>query len=138
MEWCVINERAISLPFSIDSYGGVATTTDQSKIWADKVRSVLGTMLRERVMRPDFGTVIPYSLFNGETSAVDEIRGEVSKAFGAQLPLLTLDKTNITFDDYTSIMSVEVIYALPNNEVVSTVVGLVLVDGANPIYQELL
>ena len=77
-----MNERAISLPFSIDSYGGVATTTDQSKIWADKVRSVLGTMLRERVMRPDFGTVIPYSLFNGETSAVDEIRGEVSKAFG--------------------------------------------------------
>ena len=133
-----MDERAISLPFSVDSYGGVASTSEQSKIWADKVRSVLGTMLRERVMRPDFGTVIPYSLFNGETSAVDEVRSEVSKAFGAQLTLLTLDKTNITFDEYTNVMSVEVVYALPNNEVVSTVVGLVLVDGANPLYQELL
>lgn len=138
MGWCIMDERAISLPFSVDSYGGVASTSEQSKIWADKVRSVLGTMLRERVMRPDFGTVIPYSLFNGETSAVDEVRSEVSKAFGAQLPLLTLDKTNITFDEYTNVMSVEVVYALPNNEVVSTVVGLVLVDGANPLYQELL
>ena len=133
-----MNEKAISLPFSVDSYGGVTVTSEQSKIWADRVRSVLGTMLRERVMRPDFGTIIPYSLFNGETSAVDEVRSEVSKAFSSQLPLLTLEKTNITYDDYTNVMSVEVVYDLPNNEVVSTVVGLVLVDGANPLYQELL
>lgn len=133
-----MNEKAISLPFSVDSYGGITVTSEQSKIWADRVRSVLGTMLRERVMRPDLGTIIPYSLFNGETSAVDEVRSEVSKAFSSQLPLLTLEKTNITYDDYTNVMSVEVVYDLPNNEVVSTVVGLVLVDGANPLYQELL
>ncbi len=36
------------------------------------------------------------------------------------------------------VMNVEVVYALPNNEIVSTIVGLVLVDGANPLYQELL
>ena len=128
----------MSLPFSIDSYGNVAVTSEQSKIWADRVRSVLGTMLRERVMRPDFGTVIPYSLFNGETSATDEVRAEVAKAFGSQLQLLTLDQVNVTMDEYTNVMNVEVVYALPNNEIVSTVVGLVLVDGANPLYQELL
>ena len=133
-----MSEKALSLPFSVDSYGKIAVTTDQSKIWADRVRSVLGTMLRERVMRPTFGTVIPYSLFNGEDSAVNEVKMEVTKAFNTQLQLLTLEKTNVTIDQYTNVMSIEVIYALPNNEVVSTVVGLVLVDGANPLYQELL
>ena len=57
-----MSEIAMSLPFSIDPYGKVSSTTDQKKIWADKVRSVLGTALRERVMLPTFGTLIPYEI----------------------------------------------------------------------------
>ena len=131
-------EYAISLPFSVDSYGKVASSTDQSKIWADRVRSVLGTTIRERVMRPNFGTLIPFALFNTETGAVSQVEAEVSKAFAQQLGLLNLQNVNVTVDQYTNVLTVEAIYGLPNNEVVSTVVGLVLVDGANPIYQELL
>lgn len=131
-------EVALSLPFSIDPYGSVSTTTDQSKIWADRVRSVLGTVLRERVMRPTMGTIIPFSLFNSEESAAAEIRAEVGKAFGEQLQLLTLEKVNVTSDSYTNVLNIEVIYGLPNNETVSTIVGLVLIDGAKPIYEELL
>lgn len=130
-------EKAISLPFSIDPYGRVSFTTLQSKIWADRVRSVLGTFLRERVMRPNFGTLIPYALFETETSATIQIENEVEKAFNQQLPLLRLQSTNVTFDEYSNVVTVEVIYALPNNETVSTVVGLVLIQGANPPYQEL-
>lgn len=131
-------EYAISLPFSVDSYGKIGSTTDQSKIWADRVRSVLGTTIRERVMRPNFGTLIPFALFNTETGAISQVEAEVSKAFAQQLGLLNLQKVNVTVDQYTNVLTVEAIYGLPNNEVVSTVVGLVLVDGANPIYQELL
>ena len=130
-------ESTIALPFSIDQYGKVTSTVDQSKIWADRVRSVLGTSLRERVMLPKFGTLIPFSLFDTETSAVAQIENEVQKAFATQLPLLYLQKVTVTIDQYTNVLTIEVIYGLPNNEVVSTVVGLVLVDGANPLYQEL-
>jgi phage baseplate assembly protein W len=49
-------EKTIALPFSVDPYGKVTVASDQSKIWADRVRSVIGTFLRERVMRPEFGT----------------------------------------------------------------------------------
>jgi phage baseplate assembly protein W len=131
-------ERAISLPFSVDPYGRVSSTQLQSKIWSDKVKSVLGTTLRERVMRPNFGTLIPYSLFNSETSAVAEITSEVNSAFVGQLPLLSLQKVNVTSDQYSYVLTVEVIYGLPNSEVVSTVVGLVLIQGTKPIYEELL
>jgi phage baseplate assembly protein W len=133
-----MSEKALSLPFSIDSYGKVSVSTDQSKIWADRVRSVIGTTVRERVMRPTVGTLIPFSMFNSETSAVAQIEVEIQKAFTEQLKLLNLNSVNITVYEYTNVLNVEVIYALPNNEVVSTIVGLVFIDGANPIYQELL
>jgi len=131
-------EKALSLPFSIDSYGNVSSTSDQSKIWADRVRSVLGTTVRERVMRSGFGTLIPFSLFDTESSAMSQVKTEVNKAFITQLALLRLDKTTVTVDEYTRVLTIEVVYALPNNEVVSTVVGVALIDGANPIYEELL
>ena len=132
-----MSEKALALPFSVDAYGKVSVTQVQSKIWADRVRSVLGTTIRERVMRPTFGTRIPFALFDTETSAVAQVEAEVQKAFAEQLPLLNLQTTNVTIDEYTNVLTIEVIYGLPNNEIVSTVVGLVLVEGANPIYQEL-
>lgn len=131
-------EKAIALPFAIDPYGKVGATQEQSKIWADRVRSVLGTAVRERLMRATFGTLIPFALFETDTTAESQIRVEVEQAFVKQLSLLSLQSIVVTIDSYTNVLNVEVIYALPNNEVVSTIVGLVLVDGANPIYQELL
>lgn len=131
-------EVAISLPFSIDAYGKVATTTDQRKIWSDRVRSVLGTALRERVMRPTFGTLIPYALFETATNAETEIRTEVSTAFNTQLSLLDLVSVDVLIDQYTNVMTVTVVYDLPNQETVSTSVGLILIDGTTPSYQELL
>jgi phage baseplate assembly protein W len=131
-------QKAIALPFSIDPYGKVGSTQSQSKIWSDRVKSVLGTSLRERVMRPNFGTLIPYTLFNSETEATAQIQSEVEKAFAQQLDLLTLQQTIVTSDIYTSTLTVEVIYGLPNDEVTSTLIGLVFSQGANPIYEELL
>jgi hypothetical protein len=69
---------------------------------------------------------------------MSQVKTEVNKAFITQLALLRLDKTTVTVDEYTRVLTIEVVYALPNNEVVSTVVGVALIDGANPIYEELL
>lgn len=131
-------EVTIQLPFSIDPYGKVSQTTSQSKIWADRVRSVIGTTLRERVMRPQFGTIIPYALFESSGTAISEVKAEVTKAFSSQLPLLRLQSVEVTLDEYTNVLTADVIYDLPNNEQVTTVVGLILVRGTNPPYEELL
>jgi phage baseplate assembly protein W len=132
------SEKAISLPFSIDTSGSIGTTTEQSKIWADRVRSVLGTSLRERVMRPTFGTLIPFSLFNNVDNAVEEIRDEVTRAFDRYLQLLTLQDTTVEQDLYTNTLKVTVTYALPNQEVNKTTVGYVTIQGTIPMYEELL
>ena len=133
-------EVAIALPFNINSYGQVNVTKDQRKIWADRVRSVIGTSLRERLMRPSFGTTIPFSLFEGSTEALEEIEAEVRNAFSQQLRLLRLEQVNLTADPTTSEVNVETVYRLPNDEVVntSTLIGVVVLDGANPLFEELL
>lgn len=129
-------ETAISLPFSIDPYGKVAQTTDQTKIWADKVRSVIGTALKERVMRPTFGTDIPSAVFENQEDADGRILELVSTSFNNQLPRLDLQSVSNSFDQYSGTLTVDITYALPNEEIVSTTVGLIVVSGTLIPYEE--
>lgn len=129
-------EKTIALPFSIDPYGKVTITSDQSKIWADRVRSVMGTFLRERVMRPEFGTDIPYSVFNTQEAAQQEISTETAQAFNQHLPLLTLDSVSSSFDSYSGVINVTITYKLPNDIVVDTTIGILTVRGNIPPYEE--
>ena len=131
-------EVAISLPFRVDPYGKIAVSTDQQKIWADRVRSVLGTALKERVMQPLLGTEIPYSIFQTQEDASILIERETQAAFETQLPLLSLQSVTTTFDEFTGIINVSTVYDLPNNTQVETVVGIAYIQGTNPIYQETL
>ena len=131
-------EVTIALPFSIDPYGRVTQTTDQTKIWADKVRSIIGTALNERVMRPLFGTDIPLAVFESQTDAQGIVQDLVSTSFNTQLPRLTLQSVSSVFDEYTSTLNVEVIYALPNDEVVSTTIGFIALEGNLIPYEETL
>jgi len=130
-------ERAISLPFSIDSYGNVSSTKDQNKMWADKVRTVVGTTLGERVMRPDFGTQIPYATFNGRQIVADATKRELFTAFAKFLPALTLQSVDVKFGE-EDVVSADVTYALPNQEEVTITVGLAYIAGNAPIYEEFL
>ena len=131
-------EIAISLPFRVDPYGKIAVSTDQQKIWADRVRSVLGTALKERVMQPLLGTEIPYSVFQTQEDASILIERETQAAFETQLPLLSLQSVITTFDEFTNIINVSTVYDLPNNTQVETIVGIAYIQGTNPIYQETL
>ena len=127
---------SVSLPFSIDSYGKVGVTKEYSKLWADRVRATIGTALGERVMRPEFGSLIPFQVFNGEEEATVAIQTDVTQVFNDQLPLLELSQTDVSFDEYTGTINILIIYALPNEEVVSTNIGIVTVTGINPTAEE--
>lgn len=129
-------ETAISLPFRVSPYGSIVATTEQSKIWSDRVRSVIGTNLRERVMRPNFGSLVPSSFMETTDEAETLIKTEVTNAFANQLSLLTLQSTEVTYDEYSNYLSVTITYALPSNEEVKTTVKLITLDGKNPSTEE--
>lgn len=129
-------ETALSLPFKLDAYGKFTSSTDQAKIWADRVRIVLGTNLRERLMRPEFGTLIPSAFMETQEMANSMVTTEVTRAFATQLDKLKFQSVNTSFDEFTNVMQVTVIYDLPNNERVDTTVSIVFIDGNLPPYEE--
>ena len=121
-------ELAISLPFSINAYGDVSSTTDQRKIWSDRVRFVIGTNLEERILSPEFGTLVPSAFMETSESAESKIISEVERAFPLQLSLLTLQGVDVSFDDYTGTTSVNITYSLPNGEVTDTTVAVTYIS----------
>ena len=134
MGWLM--ETSISLPFKVTSYGSIATTTEQAKIWSDRVRAVIGTNIKERVMLPDFGTLVPEAFMQTEDDAESTIKTEVERGFTKYLDQLNLSSVNITFDEYTNTTNVVILYQLPNNEEASVTIGIVTNIGTLPQTQE--
>ena len=129
-------ETTISLPFKVTSYGTIASTTEQAKIWADRVRAVIGTNIRERIMNPEFGTLVPEAFMQTQDDAETMIRNEVERGFAKYLDLLTLSSVEVTFDEYNGTTNVVITYDLPNNEQTTTTVSLITIVGNLPSTQE--
>jgi phage baseplate assembly protein W len=131
-------ELAIALPFSIDDFGSIATTTSQPKIWADRVRSAVGTALSERVFRENYGTTIPSKLWDSVDTMSEVIEEQIETAFTRDLENLTLDEVEVVYDDRKETIFAEISYFLPNNEQTSITIGVATVSPTEPIVEELL
>lgn len=106
---------AISLPFRIDGYGRVASTTDPSKIWADRVRSVLMTTIGERVMRPFFGSTVTEEVYDILDEVPELVFAAVSQAFSEYLPRLTFNDVQVVQEDEEDgYLFLEISYTLPD------------------------
>jgi phage baseplate assembly protein W len=131
-------ETAISLPFSLDAYGRITSTVSQQKIFSDRVLSVIGTNLKERVMLVEFGTKITSYLYGSVEKAISAIPGEIEQAFAKFLPTLTYSNTNVIYDEQTGTLLLDIIYELPNGETNSTTLEIVAIASKNPPVQETL
>ena len=132
-------ETAISLPFSVNLYGRIGTTTERTKLWQDRVRSVIGTYLGERVMRPNFGADVVDAVHETSEEAEIIVENQVRQAFNTYLPTLTLTDVVTDYDESTGVLNVELVYALPDStieDVSSTTIGLVRIAGTLPPLQE--
>lgn len=128
-------EIAIALPFTLTAQGTVAVTSDQNKIWQDRVYSVLATSIGERVHRYNFGTSIVTQQFNSADEASEIIKNDVADAFSAFLPLLKLTDVSTTFSQDDAVLNVSVQYQLPNNQTQSQSIGQISLNGSQP-FQE--
>ena len=127
-----ISESAISLPFTITADGKIGETNDQSKIWADRVLSVIGTGWGQRLLRYEFGTKIHTEVYNSITAAEENIKTEIATAFENFLPLLTLSEVMTSYSQSTNEITVDVRYKLPNQEENTVSIGTVSIKGTLP------
>lgn len=113
-----MTERAISLPFSFDSSGALSYTTDEKKIWQDRVVLVVMTRLSERVMRPTFGSTAPDTAFESETTAESAIKQAIAVGFAQWLRPLTLTQVTVSIDptDGYLVATVQYKYEKERNE----------------------
>ena len=107
-------ETAISLPFSFNSSGGVSYTTDQKKMWQDRVVVAVMTSLGERVMLPNFGSTVQASAFTNVNDALNSIQEGVRKAFSTWLPVLNLKKVEGQVDPFDGYLIINITYTYGN------------------------
>jgi len=131
-----VSETTVSLPFTINEFGNVASSSSQEKIWADRVRVAIGTTVGERVMRPGFGTEIPTLVLGDADRAIEQIKDQVRLAFTRDLSLLELSSTEVAFDEQSGALKVEIIYSLPNQQVQTVTMGFAKLSGNYPIIEE--
>jgi len=125
-------EYAISLPFTLGFTGSIDTTTDQRKIWADRVLSVVGTALGERPQRYYFGSKVHFESFENVEQAQDGIERAISEAFAKYLPLLTFREITSTYSQDTGVLDVTVLYSLPDESLSEVKIGTVQINGSEP------
>lgn len=105
-----MTERAISLPFSFDSAGSISYTTDEKKIWQDRVVLIVMTRLNERVMRPTFGSEASNSLFENTNSAINLLKDTIATAFSNWLKDLILVDVSVYTDAADGYLVAEIFY----------------------------
>lgn len=130
-------ETAMTFPFALDDKGNVARTTDQNKIWSDRVQIAIGTRIGERVMRTDFGSKVARGLFDTVSSMEALIEEDLNAVFTYQFPLLKLDVVETSYDELSNMLTVTVTYSLPNKTTISStaVVGTVTLSGNRQPYE---
>lgn len=125
-----IKEKAIALPFKIDTYGNIGYTVSQEKIWADRVKSAINTGLTERVNNLGFGTKISSEIFNTQSVAEETVRSEIQNVFSTYFKLLTLKSIETSFNEITNEITVEVSYTIPDGRDNTLQIGTaVIIDG---------
>ena len=73
-------ERAIITPFTLDPNGNIAYTSNQNKIWDERVVSVVGTVAGTRLQRPTFGLSVVKMPFDTREAIKEEMVRAVTEA----------------------------------------------------------
>jgi phage baseplate assembly protein W len=106
--------KAISYPFTLDPFGKTTSTTDQRKIYQDRVLTLLSTAVGERPMRPTYGTNMAVAMFENQGKVEDAINQAIRSAVSTWIPELTVEKINVKNFLDTGAVTVEVNVTLPD------------------------
>jgi phage baseplate assembly protein W len=106
--------KAISFPFTLDPFGKTTSSTNQKKIYQDRVLTLLSTAVGERPMRPTYGTNIATAMFENQGRVEKAINDAIRSAVSKWLPELTVNKINIVGFLDTGAVTVEINITLPD------------------------
>ena len=105
---------AISFPYTFDPFGVVDTSSDQTKIYQDRILTLLSTIKGERPMRPTYGTDVAKAMFENQGNAKNAINQAIRSAIAQWIPEVEIANVNVTLFDESGRVGVEVNVVLPD------------------------
>lgn len=106
--------KAISFPFTLDPFGKTTSTTNQRKIYQDRVLTLLSTAVGERPMRPTYGTNIGVAMFENQGNVEKAINDAIRSAISKWIPGLTVNNITVVGFLDTGAVTVELNVSLPD------------------------
>jgi len=106
--------KSITYPFTLDPFGVVATTSDQTKIYQDRIVTLLSTAKGERPMRPTYGTDIARAMFENQGTVDAAIKTAVMSAMDKWIPEVTIDNILISGVNEDGQVQVVLLVTLPD------------------------
>jgi len=108
--------KAIRFPFEIDKSGKIISTEIATKIYQDRVLTLLSTVVYQRPMMPGYGVDIARSLYETMGNMYSSIGESISRAMGYSLPYIKLKDVQIdsSSPSVETGINVTVLIELPN------------------------
>lgn len=104
-------------PFRVDPQGRIAFTSDPKRVLMNRVRTIIGTEVGERVMRPDYGVPLQVLLFEGDDDMLGTIlAGDIERALQEYEPgVIVQSVTTDSSDQLDGVINLNVIYSAVNS-----------------------
>ena len=108
---------AISFPFSLNPFGVVESTELSSKIWVDRVLTLLSTNIGQRPILTDYGTDIMRFLFENENNTALGVDQAIRSAIANWLPEISVKEIAITNVDSEGRFVIDLTVLLPDSTI---------------------
>jgi len=106
---------SIAYPYTIDPNGLVSATSNSTKLYLDKVLTLVSTYMGQRPMMPDYGVDWSGALFENDNVARVAIPIAIRGAVAKWIPEVQVSDVNINFDELEGIENVTLGLLLPDN-----------------------
>lgn len=91
-----VSPKALDMPFRVDGTGRIANTNDVSRQMALRLRSIIGTIPNERVMRPSYGSGAPLYVHDlNDNLRASMLAARVKEAIEIWEPAVTVEDVTV-------------------------------------------
>jgi hypothetical protein len=110
---------AISYPYSIDNFGNTKKTEEVSKIYLDRLLTLLSTNIGQRPILQAYGTDLMTALFENDNNLEAAINQAVTQAVARWIPSIEISQISVGAVNQDGEAPVVISVVLPNNTLTS-------------------
>ncbi len=115
--------RAISFPYTIDPNGVAEYTESATKIYVDRVLTLLSYYVGQRPMLPTYGVNWSKSLFENDSDAQIAIPLAISEAIAKWIPEVSVTSVDFVGNNFDGTENVIVSLKLPDDTLTSLTIN---------------